>query len=114
MPATPFDQYLYAIRQHRVFMDALDPKSANEEYRKMMLALKDIRKTPDRGLDFLTRLAKEEGDDVACVAAAHLLPLDEKLAIRTLKKIAKKGTGENSFEAEMVLKEWKAGRMKVE
>ena len=112
MSATPFELYVHAIRQRRAFMDALDSKSANKEYRKMMLALKDIRKTPDRGLAFLTGLTHDD-DDLALSAAVDLLPLDEKLAIRTLKKIAK-GPGENGFVAEMTLREWKAGRMKVD
>ena len=104
--------YVRAAVAHGAAIDRGDSKKANAAHAKLMYALEKIRAASDRGLSVLTVLLVHEDPSVRCWAATHTLPLDEKAAITTLTQL----TSEPSmvgFGAEMVLEEWKAGRLNV-
>ena len=84
----------------------------NEAYDRMMIAAKAIRLSyPDGGENFFTSLLTHEMPYVVSVAAFNLIPFNPKLARKTYERLAKDGEGEIAFNAEMTLKEWKAGRL---
>jgi hypothetical protein len=78
----------------------------------MMEALTALREMPDRGEAALTQLLSHPDESVRTWASTHLLPLNEALACRVLEGVAA-CTGLVAFSAAMVLKEWRAGRLKV-
>lgn len=75
---------------------------------------KDLRKSPDRGEEFLTSLLNDEDLSVVRAAATYLLPLREVEAVQALEEVAKDGPPLIAFGAEMTLKEWQAGRLSVD
>ncbi len=58
----------------------------------------------------LGSLLTDSDDNVQCWAASHLLQLDDERAEQALEAIAG-GDDIISFGAEMVLREWRAGRL---
>lgn len=86
--------------------------AANKAYDKNMEALKELRKLPDKGKVILSRLLSHENVGVRVSAATHLLPLDEKKAVRVLEEVSKL-PGLVAFDAKMVLQEWRAGRLQI-
>jgi hypothetical protein len=89
-----------------------DYRTANRIYDKLVEVLLKLRSTPDQGKDILRRLKKDSSDAVSMWAATHSLPNDEEDALAILEGIAKKG-GIIGLNAEMVIKEWKAGRLTI-
>lgn len=90
-----------------------DHKVANRNYDKLVALLPKLRATDDRGKEILRRLMKDECDAVATWAATHSLPIAESDALAILRAIAQK-EGVIGFSAEMVLKEWKGGRLVID
>ena len=89
-----------------------DYRKGNKAYDRMMIAAKAIRLCyPDGGEKFFTSLLTHEVPYVVSVAAFNLIPFNPKLARKTYERLAKDGEGEIAFNAEMTLKEWKAGRL---
>jgi hypothetical protein len=104
--------YAVAAMDHGAATDRGDYKKANAAYDKVMEALEKIRALPDRGRSVLTDLLLHDNPYVRCAAATHLLPLDEDAAITTLSQLTSEPPFVG-FNAKMVLREWKAGRLKV-
>jgi len=71
------------------------------------LQLKELGKT-----NKLTRLLNSENENVRLWAATHLLPTNEFEAKKVLQELALK-PGFNAFSAEMTLKEWEKGNLKL-
>jgi hypothetical protein len=90
-----------------------DHKVANRNYDKLAALLPKLRATGDRGEEILRRLMKDQSDSVATWAATHSLPIAEKDALATLSAIART-EGVIGFGAEMVIKEWKSGRLVID
>ena len=106
------EAYAMAAIAHGAATDRGDHKKANAAHRKVMEALEKIRASSDRVLSVLTGLLVHDDPHVRCWAATHLLPLDEDAATTTLCRL----TSEPPFaglDAKMVLREWKAGRLKI-
>jgi len=83
---------------------------ANKCYKKITecyCKLKDLQ-----AVSSLKDLLQHENESVVVWASLHLLPYESKIAEDALARIAKKG-GLIAFDAEMTLKEWKAGRLKI-
>jgi hypothetical protein len=106
-------RYVRAAEQHGESMERGDPKSANRAYDQLAEALRALRAMPDRGEAALRDLTNHQSDWVRVWASTDLLPLSEEQALTTLEDLA---TVESTFvrsDAKMVLKEWRAGRLKV-
>lgn len=109
---TAKERYVEAARRHGQSLARGDSDAANAAYDEKDAALRELRAAPDRGRGVLTALLAHEDPGVRKSAATHLLPLDETAAIATLQEVAKV-PGLVGFDAEMVIGEWKAGRLKV-
>ena len=106
------DVYARAAAMQGAATDRGDHKEANAAYDAMIRSLAVLRESSDRGRSALTGLLEHEDPHVRCWAATHLLPLNAEIAIRELEAL----TSEAPFvglNAEMVLREWRAGRLKV-
>jgi hypothetical protein len=75
-------------------------------------ALKALRKTPERELALLPLLDHEHAS-VRSWAATYLLPVDEAKAIPVLESLASARRGFVALSAEMVLKLWRKGELKL-
>jgi hypothetical protein len=86
------------------------PKLSNKYARKIInsyLQLKELGKTSE-----LSKLLNSDNDNVRLWAATHTLPTNEVEAKRVLQELAS-NSGLNAFSAEMTLKEWNQGNLKL-
>lgn len=88
-------------------------RATNAAYANTVAALKALRSRPDRGERFLVGCLADSNPSVATADASYLLPDREAEAVEALQRVAL-GKDLIAFGAEMVLKEWRAGRLKVE
>jgi hypothetical protein len=109
---TAKELYVDAARRHGQALARGDSDEANAAYDEKVAVLRQLRSTPDRGCAVLRSLLTHEDPGVRKSAATHLLPLDETAAIAALEEVSRL-PGLIGFDAEMVLREWKAGRLKV-
>ena len=109
---TPEEAYLKAAVELENARNAYDHKKGNKAFDRLMRAAKQIRLMhQDGGEEFFTSLLTHDMPHVVNAAAFNLIPLNPKLARKTYEKLAKGPPGEVSFDAEMTLEEWKAGRL---
>lgn len=109
---TPEEAYLKAAVELEHARNAYDHKKGNKAFDRLMRAAKEIRLThQDGGEKFFTSLLAHDMPHVVSKAAFNLIPFNPKLARATYERLAKDGEGEIGFNAEMTLKEWKAGNL---
>jgi hypothetical protein len=97
---------------HGAATDRGDHEEANVAHSALIRVLTVLRGSSDRGRSALTGLLEHENPHVRCWAATHLLPLDEEAATQALEALRSEPPFVG-FDAAMVLREWKAGRLKV-
>jgi len=109
---TPEDSYLKAAVELEHARNAYDHKRGNKAFDRLMRVAKQIRLTHhDGGQKFFASLLTHDMPHVVKAAAFNLIPLDPQLARKTYERLAKGPPGEVRLDAEMTLKEWKAGRL---
>ena len=107
------ERYVDAARQHGEAMTRpIDSDRANRMSDIVLGALNVMRQRPDKGRALLEPLLDNKDVSVRCWAATHFLPLDENRAVATLEFISRM-KGAIGFSAEMVLQEWRSGRLVV-
>src|SRR5262245_57838144 len=109
----PKDRYITEAIEHGRCTDSGDFKRGNAAYDRMISALAELRQHADRGETVLIELLDHPNEWVRLDAAVHLLPLRMELASTTLEVLASGPRGEVQFNAKMVLREWRAGRLRV-
>lgn len=87
-----------------------DFETANKAHDSILKIYKELNNSNQ--LQFLIGLLKSENSSVRVWSAAHLLAESETEALETLEDITKEDSI-IGFNAKMVIKEWKAGRLKV-
>ena len=100
--------------EHQSLMNACDAKAANKVQAKFAKNSRWVRALPDRGASLLSKLINHTNSAVRAKAAYLLLPINERLAIDTLRPITKCDSPWESTNAEMIIKEWKAGELDVD
>lgn len=85
----------------------------NRAFKKKIEALKRLRLAPDQGREALHDLLADADRSVRISAATYLLPLDADTAIAVLEREANGDRSMLRLSAEMVLREWRAGRLKL-
>jgi len=90
-----------------------DNEKSNEVYDREIALVKEMRHLSDRGRALLSSLLSDSDAAVRSSAACYLLPLDERMAIPILEDVAKSTLPLVGLSAEMVLLEWRAGRLKI-
>ena len=107
------DRYVAAATEHGCCTESGDYKKGNAAYDQMSAALAELRECPDRGESVLIESLNHPNGWVQSSAATHLLPLRAELACTVLEKLAAGPQSQLEFNAKMVLREWRAGRLKV-
>ncbi|MBC6981385.1 hypothetical protein [Caulobacter sp. 17J80-11] len=108
------EQFVQAARQHGQFVREGDATGSNAAYSQLSSALPKLRAEPDAGASFLMDLLSESDPSVVTWAALYLLPFDERASIAALEKVAESGIPRLALNAAMTLKEWRAGRLKID
>jgi Domain of unknown function (DUF2019) len=86
-----------------------DFETANKAHDSILKIYNELK--IDDQLQVLKGLLKNENSSVRLWSATHLLAESEAEALETLEDVAK-GDSIIGFNAKMVIKEWKAGRLK--
>jgi len=102
--------FLRASLSRSRLLRARETEKANREYDRIHKLKNELRCLPDKGLAALRRISANDDIGTKILAAAALLAIDEKYALSVLEVIIK-ADAFGAFEAEMVAKEWRAGRM---
>jgi hypothetical protein len=108
------NRFIDAARKHGLATREGDPSVANRAHDDLVTALQELRRTPDRGVAFLSDQLSNADASVVTWAALYLLPSKEKEASEALQRVAAQGLPRVSFGADMTLQEWRAGRLEVE
>lgn len=108
------DLFIEGARQHGEGTVEGDAPVTNRAYKKIITALREIRKAPDKGEAFLVSQLGSENPSIVTWSALHLLPYRHGEAVLALQKVAETAPPLIAFGAEMTLKEWRAGRLKVD
>lgn len=107
------DRYVAAIAEHGRCAKSGDYKRGNAAFDRMIAALGELRGRADRGEAVLIELLGHEDGWVKCAAATHLLPLRPELATAILENLAAGPQSRLEFNAMMVLREWRAGKLNI-
>ena len=107
------DRYIAEAVEHGRCTESGDYKRGNAAFDRMIAALAELREYADRGESVLTELLNHPNGWVRLDAATHLLPLRAELASKVLEKLASGPQSQVEFDAVMVLREWRAGRLNV-
>jgi Domain of unknown function (DUF2019) len=109
----PKDRYIAAAAEHGQCTESGDYKRGNAAFDRAIAALAELRGCADRGESVLIDLLKHPNGWVRLGAATHLLPLQAELASTILESLASGPRSQLEFNARMVLREWRAGRLDV-
>lgn len=106
------DSFVEAAVAHGTATDAGDHRRANAAYARLVEALDRLRRLPDRGRSKLTAMLAHDAPHVRYAAATYLLPLDEGAALAALADLTSEPPFVG-FNAEMVIQEWRADRLRL-
>jgi hypothetical protein len=98
-----------AATRHAEATEEGDFRTANKAYRELTVVRTFLQE--QEAMESLALLLRDEPEGVTIWAATFLLPIMEKDAVATLEAIAAQ-PGSRRFDAEMTLREWKAGRLR--
>lgn len=107
------EKFIAAARAHAMYTEQGNSILTNKAYDDVAAAREVMRNLPDHGTATLKELLTDGDSGVRLCAAYYLLPTATALAVDTLKDIAS-DAGLVGFSAEMTLKEWNAGNLKIE
>ena len=107
------DRYIAEATEHGRCTESGDYKKGNAAFDRMTEALAELRERADRGESLLIELLNHSNKWVRLGAATNLLPLRVDLASQVLEDLASGPQSHVEFDAKMVLREWRAGRLNV-
>jgi hypothetical protein len=106
-------RFVEAARLHGLHRNEGDPGPTNAAYDKAIAAVRALQTLPDRGHRFLRACLEHPDPSVVLWAAFYLLPHSEAAALDALERVSR-GVDRVAFDAETALREWRAGRLRVE
>jgi Domain of unknown function (DUF2019) len=109
----PKDRYIVDAAEHGRCTESGDFKRGNVAFDRMEAALGKLRQHSDGGESVLKELLSHPNGWVKLSAATDLLPSQPELASAVLENLAAGPKSQLEFNAMMVLREWRAGRLKV-
>ena len=98
-------------QQHSHAIETGDYKTANKNYELIQKAVIYLRQND--GIEKLTGLLTYNDIGVKVVAASYLLKHVENQAVTVLEEIESKSIPHHSFTAELVLQEWRKGKLNL-
>jgi uncharacterized protein DUF2019 len=109
----PENSYIIEAAEHGRCLENGDFKRGNAAFDRKIKALSELRGRPDRGEAVLLPLLNHPNGWVKVSAATHLLPLRPELASAILEDLASGPQSQLEFNASMVLREWRAGKLNM-
>jgi len=103
------EQYAACAKRHGQATQLGDSRSANAAHDGLCEVFKKLKGSGELGC--LEPLLQDPDVHVRCWAATHYLSVDKRKAAKALKALCK-GRGIAAFNAQTVLAEWRAGRLK--
>lgn len=107
------ENYVAEIAEYGRCSERYDHKKGNPAFRRVETALRAVRATEDKGEAVLISLLDHSNPWVRFLAATHLLPLRADLALSILEQIAAASQGVLRLQVDLVLQEWRHGRLEV-
>ncbi len=98
-------------KKHAFASESGDYKIANRNYDLIQKAVGYLRE--HNGIDKLKELLSNSEVSVRVVAASFLLKHSEQEATSALEEIASKSIPHQSFNAQMILQEWRKGNLNL-
>ncbi len=86
-------------------------RAANAQYKRLVAAWKELRSRGEEGQAALLRLMHSSNPHVRGWAASHVLEFDPAAAEAELTQLANGPPSPVRLDAEMTLREWRAGRL---
>jgi hypothetical protein len=110
-----FNAFVEHATAHRDSFVEGNIKASNRAHDKLIKVAVEFRQIPDRGEHMLRELIRSSNESVRGWAAYFMLTLDEKLAVKTMRDIAKTTQSASvKITSETTLEEWRAGRLDVD
>lgn len=106
--------YAEAAAAHGQASGSGDHRKANAQFRRIDAAWKELRTRGREGPDALSSLLDDANLHVRGWAASHALESAPQAAESVLEQIASGPPGIARFNAEMTLREWRAGNLKFD
>jgi hypothetical protein len=104
----------HATAHRDLFVDG-DVKASNRAHDRLIKVAVQFRQLPDRGEHMLRELMRCTNESVRGWAAYFMLTIDEKLAIRTMRDIARTTqSASEKITCDTTIEEWRAGRLEVD
>lgn len=88
-----------------------DHRTANAQYKRLLAAWKELRSRGDEGRAALLHLMDARNLHVQVWAASHVLEFAPEAAEARLERLAHEAPGLARLDAELTLKEWRAGNL---
>jgi hypothetical protein len=85
---------------------------ANAQYKRIAAVWKELRSRGEAGRAVLVQLIGSNDPHVRCWAASHVLEFDPQAAEVELERLASGPPSIVRLDAEIALKEWRAGNLK--
>lgn len=98
-------------QKHAQATETGDYKTANKNYYLIKKGVTYLREND--GIEKLKELLTYNETSVKVWVASYLLKHDEHLAVTVLEEIASKSIPHQSFDAKMVLQEWRKGNLNI-
>ena len=106
------DAFVTAARAHGAATQEGDDEAANKQHDALIAALQSLRASAVDWPEILQDALSDADPHVRGWAATHLLAVGPEPATSTLEELASQ-KGIAAFNARMVLREWRAGRLQV-
>ncbi|WP_394891388.1 hypothetical protein ACG873_08945 [Mesorhizobium sp. AaZ16] len=114
-PRSPEDEYIDSAILHLKLLNERDRRGSNAAHDRLIRAIAEIRKQNDRGRSFLLGNLTHPDENVRLWSAAHLLPLEERLALAELKRLEKDAKSwVVSLNADVTATEWRKGSLNID
>ena len=104
-------QYEEAAGLHGETSRTGNPRTANAQYKRIVAAWKELRGRGEEGCAVLLQLMANSNPHVRVWAASHVLEFDPGAAEAELERLASGPPSIARSDAEMTLKEWRAGNL---
>ena len=102
-----------ATKAHGQALENGDHKAANRAYALTHKAARVLQQSADHGEAVFLEMLKGDCHSTRKTAALFLLNLREREAIEALEEVARRGGPLVSFDAEMILSEWRNGSLQA-
>lgn len=103
--------YREAALEHRSASRSGDSRKANRAYLRLIAVIRELRRRGPDAHKALLRLLEDRRTEVRGWAAAHALEIAPKQAVKVLEEIASGPSSLEELSAQMVLREWRSGRL---